>query len=555
MRQKLIMVMGIQRSGTTALFEALASGKIAAFNESPQDYIYDNYYLRPEPELRAPFASIRVPILLKPISETFRRSVRDVAEEYAAYDLRIVWIYRDPVNSSQSLLVSGYAADGVTAAELAAQWRDRNGSVLEALATHSDRITIVRYEDLVESPSVLKALGKHLGIEVALTFRGDSGGGRRNMAPESQAAIDQVTEETRRRLDAARTFVPAEWNEPEPEPVPEPAPAAEMDPQLLAFFQDPMGTLRIARSYGTVYAIPSQPNSWAVLGYDDAMKALENLRYADFEDYDVVRSRLVGWHRPADHERFRELLERHFAPDAFVSHAAWLRQHVRDLLTELRARGEFDFIADFAGCLTARLAEQYAAGNAPGSLMACVAADSNWNHNQIEDFRYFLPKYLPTLSTLLTATAYYLLYRPDEAEALRQHPENLPAFCDEMSRLFPRRLGASGIALRPMDLGGHHIAEGDSVTVAAFMANRDPDRYRLPDQVILDRPGPPHLTFEGWPAGWLIRRLSLLEYEAIAGTVLAEFPQLVPVCPASRLPFLPPPEFYMPASLPVRLRA
>src|ERR1700693_1356608 len=206
--KKIVMVMGVQRSGTTALLESLSHGGFIAFNESPSDYIYDNFYLRPEPELRSLFHEIPGAILLKPISETFRRSVREVFEEYAAYDLHIVWIYRDPVNATHSIELFGFTGRPSTVPELAEQWKERNQSVLDALPVYPDRLTIVGYEDLAESPSQLVALGRRLGIEAFPHFRGDSGSGRREMAPELQALVDEVTGKTRARLDAARTVLP-----------------------------------------------------------------------------------------------------------------------------------------------------------------------------------------------------------------------------------------------------------------------------------------------------------------------------------------------------------
>src|SRR5438094_5316389 len=101
---ELIMVMGVQRSGTNVLFDSLATDRtLSAFPEDIDSAWYCNFLLRPLSELAALIERAPGRILLKPISETCRRSLVDVAEEYRSYPLRFVWIYRDPVNVSDSM--------------------------------------------------------------------------------------------------------------------------------------------------------------------------------------------------------------------------------------------------------------------------------------------------------------------------------------------------------------------------------------------------------------------------------------------------------------------
>src|SRR5206468_12337971 len=110
---ELIMVMGAQRSGTNVLFSSLATDPtVSAFPEDIDSAFYYNFLLRPVSEL-APLIE-RVPgrILLKPISETGRRSLAEIVEEYRPYALRFVWIYRDPVNVFDSMRRERWVAAG-----------------------------------------------------------------------------------------------------------------------------------------------------------------------------------------------------------------------------------------------------------------------------------------------------------------------------------------------------------------------------------------------------------------------------------------------------------
>ena len=96
---ELIMVMGVQRSGTNVLFDSLATDKtLNVFPEDIDSAFYCNFLLRPLSELAPLIERALGRILLKPISETGRRSLAEMAEEYRSYQLHFVWIYRDPVN-------------------------------------------------------------------------------------------------------------------------------------------------------------------------------------------------------------------------------------------------------------------------------------------------------------------------------------------------------------------------------------------------------------------------------------------------------------------------
>jgi len=101
---ELIMVMGVQRSRTTALFHSLATDKtLTVLPEDIDSAFYYQFRLRPVTELAPLIERIGGRILLKPISETFMRSLAEVAKEFRAYPVRFVWIYRDPVNVLHSM--------------------------------------------------------------------------------------------------------------------------------------------------------------------------------------------------------------------------------------------------------------------------------------------------------------------------------------------------------------------------------------------------------------------------------------------------------------------
>ena len=213
------MVMGVQRSGTNALFRALSAGSsVQAFNERADGPWYEQFFLRPESMLRPLLASTEQPILLKPISETKRRSVADVLVEFESHQPRLVWVYRDPVNCfySHTQRWSGFVDDPTG---FAAHWCHRNAFLLDALDEHGDQIAVVRYRELHADPQVFRSLQGFLGTEGRYRFRADRAEGRKRVSTTDQAVIDGACASIFERLNQARTCpgrslsVPARWAE------------------------------------------------------------------------------------------------------------------------------------------------------------------------------------------------------------------------------------------------------------------------------------------------------------------------------------------------------
>ena len=205
--KRLVMIMGFQRSGTTALFDTLASAPgVSPRHEHADDDIYDDYFLRPEPQIRSVLAALPGTVLLKPVRESRRRSPLEVAEEYRDYGLTIIWLYRDPVNVYRSWVEKFWVKSRPKG--MGQQWVTRNENCLASRAALGDTLIIVRYEDLVASPSCVAALAGRLGLTVESTLRADSNAGRTHLAADDQSDIDAITLATLEKLDDARSIRP-----------------------------------------------------------------------------------------------------------------------------------------------------------------------------------------------------------------------------------------------------------------------------------------------------------------------------------------------------------
>ena len=100
---------------------------------------------------------------------------------------------------------------------------------------------------------------------------------------------------------------------------------------------------------------------------------------------------------------------------------------------------------------------------------------------------------LDTVSTNIGHQFRHLAERPDHQQLLRREPERIGEAVEELLRAYassvtPRR------CIRQVEIDGVTMMPGDPVLMATFLANRDPEEFTDPDEVILDRK-PRHVGF------------------------------------------------------------
>jgi hypothetical protein len=205
--QRLLMIMGIQRSGTNALFNSFSkAGGCIPLLDTENSEIYDQFYLRPEPVIRPFLAGQSKPILLKPVNETKKRSIDAVFEEYRAYDLKVLYIYRDPVNAFFSQIEMWPEYDDVH--EFIEQWNKRNLYATSLTPEWKNRFAIVKYQDLSEDPKVFDQVCKFFGIRGTYLFRADKNRGQERLTVSLRKQIEDGTRNVHQQLDEQRAFLP-----------------------------------------------------------------------------------------------------------------------------------------------------------------------------------------------------------------------------------------------------------------------------------------------------------------------------------------------------------
>ncbi|MFD7509026.1 cytochrome P450 [Streptomyces sp. NPDC059853] len=137
----------------------------------------------------------------------------------------------------------------------------------------------------------------------------------------------------------------------------------------------------------------------------------------------------------------------------------------------------------------------------------------------------------------LSNISYTLLTHPEQRAKLQARPELLPTALEELLRYIPFRkgVGIPRIATEDVEVGGVLIKANDTVHVSYLAANRDAARFDRPDELDVERPPTPHMTF-GWGAHHCIGSpLAIMELQVAIGTLLRRFPELRLAVPAEEV--------------------
>jgi cytochrome P450 len=141
-----------------------------------------------------------------------------------------------------------------------------------------------------------------------------------------------------------------------------------------------------------------------------------------------------------------------------------------------------------------------------------------------------------TTANMLALGAFALLRHPDQLAALT--PALVDNAVEELLRyLTIVQFGTYRAALEDVELAGHLINKGETVTVALPAANRDPSVFPEPDTLRLDRADARrHLAFGHGIHQCLGQQLARLEMRIGFSALFTRFPTLALAVPAGEVP-------------------
>ncbi|MDB5576293.1 MAG: cytochrome [Bradyrhizobium sp.] len=129
-----------------------------------------------------------------------------------------------------------------------------------------------------------------------------------------------------------------------------------------------------------------------------------------------------------------------------------------------------------------------------------------------------------TTTALTSNTLLYLARHPAQRQRLIDEPELMPRACEEFLRYVTPLHGNARTAREAFTVDNWHFEEGDRILLAYASANRDPEIFEDPEQVILDRTPNRHIAFGAGMHRCLGSFLARMMFQTIVGEVLTRLP-------------------------------
>ncbi|MFA5549264.1 MAG: cytochrome P450, partial [Porticoccaceae bacterium] len=369
--------------------------------------------------------------------------------------------------------------------------------------------------------------------------------------------------------------------------------------------RDPFGELAAAVHQGpevfyAEHAYPGGTPAWIVRRAEDLRQMYFDTEHFTSNGFSPF-SMLIGekWNLmpaeidPPDHGVYRALVSPLFTPRAMARLEDRIRDYAREYVRDIKARGECEFMADFAFEFPIKVFMELM-GLPLDMTRQFLAWEMNLLHNhdlakiaeaarhvvdylktQLEDrrqnprddlitfavqaeidgrplnydeligftFNLFIGG-LDTVSTHMGLQFLHLAKHPEHQQALRDNPALIPDAVEELMRAYPA-VTTFRTCIKETELKGVKMMPGDKVAMSTTLAGRDPLEYANPGAVVLDRKAR-HLTFAFGPHLCLGLHLARREMRIAMEEFLAEIPEF-------RLPQGFEPEYHLGMIQPVTL--
>lgn len=145
-----------------------------------------------------------------------------------------------------------------------------------------------------------------------------------------------------------------------------------------------------------------------------------------------------------------------------------------------------------------RAHDRLASADGAGALAALVAAEARGQVDEREvvtNVVSLLSAGLDTPIGLIGNAAVELARRPDLAHQLRDRPERVATFVEEIARLESPVQVITRTCREPFEAPFGPVDRGDALVLLLGCANRDPLVFDRPDELVLERRPNPHLAF------------------------------------------------------------
>lgn len=189
-----------------------------------------------------------------------------------------------------------------------------------------------------------------------------------------------------------------------------------------------------------------------------------------------------------------------------------------------------------------RIVQQRVKEPADDLISQIVVERANAGNLDVEElvpmFRLLLVAGHGTTASQVSLSLLSLLSEPELRSRLRDEPTHLPQAVDELLRFHSIvQNGLARAATEDVTVGDIVIRAGEGVVLSLSAANRDPERFPLPDELDADRDARRHLAFGHGVHQCLGQWLAKVEVEEILAAVLRWMPDAELAVPAEELEF------------------
>jgi cytochrome P450 len=267
---------------------------------------------------------------------------------------------------------------------------------------------------------------------------------------------------------------------------------------------------------------------------------------------------------PPEHTRYRKILQPYFSPQALGKSRPIMERHAADIIAALACRGECDAMADFARVYPfgvfmdlyglppedrdSVIAWKDAAvdGKPEGSALYSYFAEVIEQRRQIPgrdmlsqvmtgpgdltDLELLGMSHLIVLSGLDTVAAaigfslFELARRPQLRHELRDKPEQIRVFIEEIVRLEPAAPLAARVTTDFVEVGGMTLPPGTPVRLCTAAINRDGTDATSTDELVMDGKVHRHWGFGGGPHRCIGSHLARIQLTAVIVEWLRQIP-------------------------------
>ena len=267
---------------------------------------------------------------------------------------------------------------------------------------------------------------------------------------------------------------------------------------------------------------------------------------------------------PPEHTRYRKILQPHFSPHALARSRPVMERHAVDMIADLARRGGCEVMADFARLYPYQVfmdlyglpledrdrvigwKDAAVDGGPEGNELLDYFADAILRRRQnpgsdmlsqvmtgpgeLSDLELLGMSHLLVLSGLDTVAAaigfslFELARRPQLRKELRDKPEQVKVFIEEIVRLEPAAPLAARVTTDFVKVGGMTLPPGTSVRLCTAAINRDGSDEISTDDLVMDGKVHRHWGFGGGPHRCIGSHMARIELTMVVDEWLKQIP-------------------------------